>query len=87
MTVYDIENVTVVAVGSPAVGYRITANEGYYIHCVEHEELSYTTIVLLRADYDFSTVQVVAEADLPEGAEIHGGNDHEVASVEETEVM
>ena len=83
MTVYDIPNVTVEAIGNPAIGYRITANEGYYIHIDSmHEELVYKTVVGLRADFDFSTVQIVAEADLPEGAEILGGE-----TEPETEVM
>jgi hypothetical protein len=78
MNVYDLQHVTVVAVGNPAVGYTITADEGWYIHLPEHEENSYTTIVILRTDYDFSTVQIVAEADLPADAEIHDkDNDHE----------
>lgn len=79
-TVYDIPNVTVDPLGNPVIMYRITANAGYYIHLPEHEEMQYTTIVGLLASYDFSTVQVVAEADLPEGADITGGGgEHETA--------
>ena len=83
MSVYDIPNVTVepVTSGSVVLGYTITANNGYYIHLPQHDELSYTTIVILRAAYDFSTVEVVHESELPEGAEINGSdnnNHHEV---------
>jgi hypothetical protein len=79
-TVYDIPNVTVVAMGDPVVIYRITADEGYYIHLPEHDDLQYTTIVGLVPSYDFSKVQVVAEADLPAGADITGGGgEHETA--------
>lgn len=70
MSVYDLQHVTIEEVGSPAIGYLINTLSGWYIHLPQHEELMYTTAVLLRADYDFSTVQIVAEADLPEGAEI-----------------
>ncbi len=73
MSVYDLQNVTVEEIGNPAVMYRITSNSGYYIHIPSlHEELTYKTVVALLASFDFSTVQIVAEADLPEGAEICG---------------
>lgn len=78
MSVYDLQHVTVTAVGNPAIGYRITSEPGWYIHCPEHDELVYKTAIAVRADYDFSTIQIVAAADLPEGAEIlGGGNDNE----------
>lgn len=80
MNVYDLQNVTVEAVGDPVVCYRIRANAGYYIHLPEHEENSYTTVVILRTAYDFSTVEIVAESDLPEGAEIHGSNNDHVTA-------
>lgn len=89
MTVYEIPNIehcTVAPVGT--MGYRITANEGWYIHLGtstpgEDENGNptklYMTVALLRNDYDFSQVEICAEADLPENAEIcGGGNDHEV---------
>ena len=77
MSVYEIPNVTVEAVGSM---YRITANDGWCIHLPQHEELVYKKVVMLRAAFDFSTVQVIAETDLPEGAEILADNnkDHEL---------
>lgn len=71
MTVYDIPHVTVTPVANGRM-FLIVADEGWYIHCPEHEELVYKGAVGLRADYDFSQVQIVAEADLPEGAEILG---------------
>ncbi len=78
MTVYDIPNVTVIPIGT--IGFRIIPNEGYYIKLPEYGEFVYKTYAILEASYDFSTVQIVAGADLPEGAEILGdtSNDHEV---------
>ena len=80
MSVYDLQHVTIEEVGNPAIGYRINTLPGWCIHLPQHEELMYTTAVLLRADYDFSTVQIVSVNDLPEGAEICGdvNNDHEI---------
>ena len=75
MSVYDLPHVTVTPVGNPAVGYTIVSDAGWYIHLPSHDPLVFKTAVMLRADYDFSTVQIVAEADLPEDAEILGGGD------------
>ena len=75
MSVYDLSHVTIEAIGDPAVGYRITSDEGWYIHLPEHEGPIYKKVVALRSDYDFSTVEIVAEADLPADAEICGGDD------------
>ena len=81
MTVYEIPNIehcTIQEIGNPAVMYRIITNDGWYIHLTQSEELMYKTAVALRYDYDFSTVQIVAEADLPEGAEIYANVDKSV---------
>jgi hypothetical protein len=73
MTVNDLQNVTYESIGNPVVCYRITANEGYCIHLPTHEENSYARIIVVPASYDFSTIQVLPISELPEGAEIHGG--------------
>lgn len=75
MTVYEIPNVTVEQIGNPAIGYKITANEGYCIHLPTHQENEYATVIGVRATYDFSQVQVLLISDLPEGSEVHGGNE------------
>jgi hypothetical protein len=87
MTIYDVPNInhcTVEEIGNPAVMYRITADEGWYIHYnngVEDTALVYRTVVAFNARLDFSIIEIVSESELPEGAEICGGNtepDHEV---------
>ena len=78
MTVYEIPNInhcTVIVIGDPVVGYEIRANTGWYIHTANHKEKMYATIILVPSSYNFSTIQIVAEEDLPEGAEIHGNAD------------
>lgn len=74
MTVYEIPNIehcTVTEVGDPVAMYRIKSSDGWYIHLnTADTENIYKTFVALLATYDFSLVQIVAEADLPEGAEI-----------------
>lgn len=85
MTVYEIPNIehcNVEPIGNPAIGYRISTHEGWYIRYDTGDEylanIWKTTICPLAND-DFTKVIIVAEADLPEGAEICGGdNDHEV---------
>ena len=81
MSVYDLLNVTVEEMGT--IYYRVRTNEGYYMACPMYGENVYKTVGTFRVSYDFSLVQIVAEADLPEGAELNGGeyNDHEVMYV------
>ena len=76
MTIEQLQNVTYRAIGNPVAAYRITANEGYCIHLVTHAENEYAYNVAVPASYDLSTIQVLLIAELPEGAEIHGGNDN-----------
>jgi hypothetical protein len=81
MTVYDIPNITVEEMGNPVRYYRIFAEPGYVIKLPEYEETVYKTVAIFTLDYDFSTVQIIAESDLPADAEICGNtdNDHETA--------
>ncbi len=78
MLVYEIPNIEHCNVRQVANSYLITANDGWCIHCPEHEENSYTTIVFLVATYDFSTVQILPVSSLPEGAEINADTGEEV---------
>ena len=76
MTVYEIpniENCTVTPLFNGGM-FRIVTNEGWYIHCPEHAENSYTTIVILQSTYDFSTVQIIPASELPPDAEFNGGD-------------
>ena len=90
MTVYDIPNIEhcdVTMVGT--VLYRIVPHSGWYIHLATYDPGEdengnptkiYKGIAILRTDYDFSLVEITAEADLPDNAEICGDTtpDHEV---------
>ena len=85
MTVYEIPNIEYCTVTSMANGvyFKIVTNEGWYLHLhngVEDTVNDWKTVALLPATYDFSQVEIRAEADLPEDAIICGGNDndHEV---------
>lgn len=90
MTVYEIPNIEhcdVTAVGT--IAYRIVAHSGWYIYQPENDPSTaeeenkkyYSTVAILRTDYDFSKIEITAEADLPENAEICGGDnepEHEI---------
>lgn len=90
MTIYEIPNIehcNVSPIGT--TGYRIFTHEGWYIHLPTNEPgmdaegnptKVYKTVALLPVNYDFSVVEITAEADLPLNAEICGdiNNDHEV---------
>ena len=90
MTVYDIPNIEHCDVSSVGtIGYRLVAHEGWYIHQADNvpgidengnPTKVYKTIAILWNNYDFSKVEITAEADLPENAEINGTTtpDHEV---------
>lgn len=79
MTVYEIPNIEHCSVEPFAGGgiYRIISEDGWYIHLNDGDPETanlYKTAVALLATYDFSLVQIVAEADLPPNAEICGGD-------------
>lgn len=82
----NIEHCDVTPFGSQH--YRIVCHEGWYIHQTdnlpggteENPTKVYKTIAILSVNYDFSKVEITAEADLPDNAEICGDtdNDHEI---------
>lgn len=91
MDIYDIPNIEhcdVAAFGS--LNYRVIAHEGWYIHQRDlapgvdmdgNPTKIYRTATILSKTYDFSLVEITAEADLPSNAEICGIEDepeHEV---------
>ena len=66
--------------------FRVTANEGWYIHLdsgFEDTENIYKGAVALNANYDFSLVTIVPESELPEDAEILGGVTPDIETVTE----
>ena len=75
MTINELQNVTYTIIGNN-IGYRIVANDGYCIHTPQHAENEYTRLIAVPVSYDLSQIQVLLIAELPEGAEIHGGNDN-----------
>lgn len=85
MTVYDIPNIEHCTVTERLNGqmFQITTHEGWYIHLnngIEGGENLWKTVVILRADSDFSIVEIRAFEDLPPEAEICG-------TVTDTETM
>ena len=84
MTVYEIPNINncnVEEFGNPAIGYRITANNGWCIHTANHNENEYARVIAIPATYDMSTIEIVNISTLPDGSEIHGGTDNNVETV------
>lgn len=91
MTVYDIPNIEhcdVAPIGS--LNYRLICHEGWYVYLPTHfpgldengnPTKVYKTVAIFRTDYDFSTIEITAEADLPDNAQICADPatpDHEV---------
>lgn len=74
MTPYEIpniENCTVIEVGNPVLGYRITTNTGWVIHLPTYDDNVYSTAVALSVSYDFSTVQILPISSLEGEYEIN----------------
>lgn len=66
MTVYDLPHCNVEPVGEPVGSYVITTEEGWYIHLTKRNPQNhYKTAVMLNANYDWSSIEIVAAADLP----------------------
>lgn len=61
MKVYDVPHITIEEIGEM---YRINADIGWSIHLSQHEEGVYKKAVALPKDYDFSTMQIVSEAEI-----------------------
>lgn len=77
MTVYEIPNIEHCDVTERLNGrmYQINTHEGWYIHLndgIEEFENEWKTVAILQSTYDFSRVEIRAEADLPEDAVICG---------------
>ena len=72
----NIEHCNVRTVGNPPIVYVITAHEGYYIHRNDGDEdniNTWKTTTSIRNDEDPAILVIVPESELPEGAEICGG--------------
>ena len=78
---YTFEHITLAEpFGNPVYVYRVTTEDGYYIRTPKMEENIYKTVTFIYPTDDFDAIEIVAQADLPENAEICGGedNNHEI---------
>jgi hypothetical protein len=60
--------------GNPVRGYAVKTEEGYWIRVPSFEENVWKTSTALYPTDDLANVQIVHESELPEGAELCGGN-------------
>lgn len=74
MTINDVPNIQhckvepfISSTSGNILGYEVTTHEGWYIHFNGDEDLAliYDTYALVNVNYDFSLLEVVAEADVP----------------------
>lgn len=67
----EIPHVTITPTGNPVTAYTLKSDEGYYIHLTKRNPNDYyKTCVMLNAGYDWSSIEIVAAQDLPEGAKV-----------------
>lgn len=89
MTIREIPNINncnIEEFGNPVSAYRITANDGWCIHMEGHDDNEYTRVIIIGAnDPAISTIEILEIATLPEGSEIHGGNDNDAEIMSDTE--
>ena len=79
-SVFDLPHVALIEpIGDPVFMWRITMEDGYWIHQPVFGENVWKTVTGIYPNEDLSTTEIRATADLPENAELCGGdNDHEV---------
>lgn len=72
MTVYDLPHCTVEQIGSgDSFSYVIRTEDGWYIHLTKRNPHNlYKTCVMLRNTYDWASIEIVAEEDLPDDAKV-----------------
>ena len=81
MSVFDLPHIQEpVPVGTSGI-YRIYTEEGYWMHRPSFGENVWKTATIVYPSDDLTQIQIVAEADLPEGAELCG------TTTPDTEVM
>ena len=82
ITKQDLEAIPHIAnveqLGNPALMFTVTTENGYFIHQTtwdDNEDLSnvWKTVTGIYPDEDINTIIILAEADLPENADICGG--------------
>ena len=74
MTVYDLPHIASVRYIEVLGAYRVETEEGYWIRLPSFEENVWKTITSIYPDEDLTAIQIVHESELPEGAELCGGN-------------
>lgn len=74
MTVFEVPNIEHCTVTPMANGmaYRIVTNDGWVIKLPDYAENEYSTAVILMANRDYSTLQILPISSLPEDAVING---------------
>ncbi len=74
MKIYDLPHIaTIEQIGTSSI-YRVNTEEGYWIRKPTFEENVWKTATIIYPADDLTAIQIVAEADLPAGAELCGGD-------------
>lgn len=79
MTVFDLPHIAEVREIGTSGNYKVVTEEGYWIRKPDFTENVWKTVTFIYPTDDLTAIQILATADLPEGAELCGGdNDHEI---------
>lgn len=77
MTVYDLPHIAEVTEIGTSGNYKVKTEEGYWIRKPTFTENVWKTVTFIYPNDDLTAIQIVATADLPEGAEMCGGVENE----------
>ena len=77
---HTFEHISIVrSIGDPIRMYMVQTDEGYWIHTPRMlGENTYKTVTGIYNDDDFDNIIIIHESELPEDAELAGGNNSEV---------
>lgn len=71
MTAYDLPHCTAEPIGEVDPYYVIRSEDGWYIHLTKRNPHNlYKTCVMLAGTYDWESIEIVAEEDLPDDAKV-----------------
>lgn len=77
MTVYDLPHIAEITEIANSGNYKVKTEEGYWIRKPDMPENVWKTVTFIYPADDLTAIQIVATADLPEGAEMCGGEENE----------
>lgn len=81
MTVFDLPHIAEITNIANSGNYKVKTEEGYWIRKPTFTENVWKTVTVIYPSDDLTAIQIVATADLPEGAELCGSVDNNLETI------